>query len=90
MPQLLSVIGPLTSTMHGVVVSTILIPAAITSFFAGHVADRLGRRRAIALGAAIFGIGTTLEAATVALAMLLVGRVVTGVGQGLFLSTLVV
>jgi predicted MFS family arabinose efflux permease len=38
----------------------------------------------------IFGIGAALEAASVRLAMLFVGRVITGVGEGLFLSTLVV
>ena len=68
----------------------ILIPAAIASFFAGHLADKSGRPRGIAVGALIFGLGTAIECGAVHLAMLLVGRTITGIGQGLFLSTLVV
>ncbi|KAL9048285.1 MAG: hypothetical protein Q9162_007794, partial [Coniocarpon cinnabarinum] len=90
MPQFGSILQNTSSTLHGLVVSMILIPAAIASFFAGHLADRLGRPRGIAVGALIFAIGTTIETAAVRLAMLLVGRVITGIGQGLFLSTLVV
>ena len=68
----------------------ILIPAAVASFFTGHFADKTGRPKSIAVGALIFAFGTTIECATVKLAMLLIGRAVTGIGQGLFLSTLVV
>lgn len=44
----------------------------------------------MALGAAVFGVGAALEAGAVHLGMLFVGRLVTGVGEGLFLSTTVV
>lgn len=90
MPQFIASIGHLSATLHGLIVSSILLPAATASFFAGHLADRLGRVRGIAIGSVIFGIGAALEAASVRLAMLFVGRVITGVGEGLFLSTLVV
>lgn len=69
------------------VVSTILIPAAISSFFGGHLANKVGRLRGIALGALVFGIGASIEGSSVALGMLIAGRAVKGIGEGLFLST---
>lgn len=82
--------GSFSSTVHGILVSSILIPASLTSFFAGSVADKFGRVIAISCGGFIFCLGTALEAAAQDLAMLFVGRCITGVGEGLFLSTLVV
>ncbi|KAL8789316.1 MAG: hypothetical protein Q9213_001239 [Squamulea squamosa] len=90
MPSFLSQFGPLTATSHGLIVSSILIPAAISSFFAGRVADIFGRPKGIAFGALIFGFGAALEAGGVHLAMFVVGRVVEGTGEGLYLGTLVV
>jgi MFS family permease len=90
MPQFASSFGQLSSTIHGLVVSTILIPAAISSFFGGHLANSVGRIRGIAIGALIFGIGASIEASSCALGMLVAGRAVKGIGEGLFLSTCVV
>ncbi len=90
MPQFTQTFGPLSSTVHGLTVSMILIPAAISSFFGGHLANYLGRLKGIALGAAIFGLGGGVEASSVTLGMLLAGRAVKGIGEGLFLSTSVV
>lgn len=82
--------GSENSTIHGLIVSCILIPAALSSFFAGYVADRLGRPKGIAIGVFIFGIGAAIEAGAVALSMFIVGRIVEGLGEGLFLGNLVV
>ena len=90
MPQFAHTFGNLSSTVHGLVVSTILIPAAISSFFGGHLANSVGRPRAIATGAGIFGVGAAIECGSVKLAMLIVGRAIKGVGEGFFLSTVVV
>lgn len=90
MPQFRATFGPLSATVHGLVVSTILIPAAITSFFGGHVANSLGRLKTVAFGAAIFGLGAGIEAGSVKLGMLISGRAIKGIGEGLFLSTSVV
>ena len=90
MPQFAQTFGHLSSTLHGLVVSTILIPAAVSSFFGGHLANSVGRPRAIAIGAGIFGFGAAIECASVRLAMLIVGRAVKGIGEGFFLSTVVV
>lgn len=77
-------------TVHGLIVSSILIPAAISSFFAGCLADALGRPIGIAIGSFIFAIGTTLEATSVHVAMFVVGRIVEGFGEGLYLGNLIV
>jgi len=67
-----------------------LITAALTSLLGGHLANTVGRPRAIALGALVFGVGAAVECASVRLAMLIVGRAVKGAGEGCFLSTIVV
>lgn len=51
------------------------------------VGDRLGRRHTIALGGVIMCVGAVLQAAAVNYAMMLVARVVTGLGNGLLTST---
>lgn len=51
------------------------------------VGDRLGRRHTIALGGIIMCVGAVLQTAAVNYAMMLVARVVTGVGNGLLTST---
>ncbi|KAI9703028.1 MAG: hypothetical protein M1820_006019 [Bogoriella megaspora] len=83
-------IASTSSTIHGLVVSSILLPAALTSLFAGRLADALGRPRAVFIGSFVFGLGAALEAGAVHLAMFLVGRVISGAGEGLFLSVTVV
>lgn len=77
-------------TIHGLIVSSILIPAAISSFFAGRLADVLGRSRAIAIGSFIFAVGAALEAGSIHIAMFITGRIIEGIGEGLYLGTLVV
>ncbi|KAF2800231.1 general substrate transporter [Melanomma pulvis-pyrius CBS 109.77] len=83
-------VGNPSPTIHGLIVSSILIPAAISSFFAGKLADALGRPRGIAIGSFIFAVGAAIEAASVHIGMFIVGRVVEGIGEGLYLGTLVV
>lgn len=78
--------GSQNATIHGLIVSSILIPAALSSFFAGHLADKLGRPNGISIGVFIFGIGAAIEAAAVRLGMFIAGRVVEGLGEGLFLG----
>ncbi|KAJ5761141.1 hypothetical protein N7520_008297 [Penicillium odoratum] len=95
-----SVIGPVTvmesfieqfgkhsAAVHGILVSCILLCAALGSLFAGRLADRLGRPKAMAFGAAVFTVGIILEAAAVKLLMFAVGRVIEGLGYGLYFST---
>lgn len=90
MDSYVSQFGSQSATVHGLIVSSILIPAAVSSFFAGFLADKLGRSKGISIGALIFALGAALEAAAVHIAMFIVGRCVEGIGEGLYLGTLVV
>ncbi|CAD6448934.1 f0fdf6b1-29f2-4650-b445-73daea91c3f7 [Sclerotinia trifoliorum] len=90
MPQFYETFGTLSSTVHGLVVSTILIPAAFSSIFTGHLANALGRLAATAIGSFIFGIGAAIECSSFHLPQLFVGRAIKGLGEGFFLSTLTV
>lgn len=82
--------GSKSATIHGLIVSSILIPAALSSFFAGHLADKVGRAMGISIGTFIFGVGAAIEASAVQLGMFVGGRVIEGLGEGLFLGNLVV
>ena len=62
MKSFVSDFGTQSAIVHGLIVSSILIPAAVSSVFAGRVADVLGRKTTIAVGALIFGLGAALEA----------------------------
>jgi predicted MFS family arabinose efflux permease len=52
-----------------------------------YIGDKLGRRDTIALGAAVMIVGAILQTAAIDYAMMLVARVVTGLGNGLLTST---
>jgi MFS family permease len=79
--------GELAPSVHGILVSSILLCAAAGSLVAGRPADVLGRPRAIAAGAAVFLLGACLQAAAVHLAMFAAGRVVEGLGYGFYIGT---
>lgn len=82
--------GPISPTTRGVVVSSILLPGALAALVAGVLADRYGRKGLILSGAIFYGVGAAIECGSVTLAMFIVGRLIKGVGQGLFLSTVYV
>ena len=82
--------GVLSASLHGLAISSILLPATLASLFAGALSDSWGRTRTVAVGALVFSIGAALEAAAFSIGLLIAGRCVVGIGEGLFLSTLVV
>jgi sugar porter (SP) family MFS transporter len=82
--------GELSATVHGVVVSSILLTGAISALFAGILADRHGRVRIISVGSFIYGIGAAIECASGLLGVFILGRLIKGVGEGLFLSAIYV
>ncbi|TAQ89296.1 hypothetical protein B7494_g2383 [Chlorociboria aeruginascens] len=82
--------GHLSSTLHGLVISLLLLAATFVALIAGGVSDSIGRSRTIAIGGLIFTIGAGLEVGAVNLGMLIAGRLVVGAGEGMFLSALVV
>ena len=90
MPSFTDTFGPLSASLHGLVISSILLSATVASLFAGALSDSLGRSRAIAIGALVFAIGAALEAGAMTLGMLIAGRLTVGAGEGIFLSVIVV
>ena len=82
--------GELSPTLHGIIVSSVLLPGAVTALITGVLADRYGRTRIIATGSFVYGVGATLETSSMWLAMFIIGRLLKGVGEGLFLSTIYV
>lgn len=90
MDQFEATMGPISSTIRGVIVSSILPTGAFAALVAGILADRYGRKYLILSGAITYGIGAAIECASVVLGMFVFGRLVKGVGQGLFLSTVYV
>lgn len=90
MTSFVETFGEFSATVHGVIVSSILIGGVITSLISGILADRYGRTRMIGMGSLIFGIGATLETTSFHLATFIVGRFIKGLGEGIFLSTVYV
>lgn len=90
MDQFQVTMGPISSTIRGVIVSSILPTGAIAALMAGILADRYGRKHLILSGAIIYGVGAAIECAAMVLGMFIFGRLVKGIGQGLFLSTVYV
>lgn len=89
--------GKLSATVQGLFVSAILIPPAIISFGSGSIADRISRTHAISLGCAVYGTGSLIcllagikMSQASALAMVFVGRCISGAGEGIFLSAVTV
>lgn len=59
------------------------------AIIAGDVADFIGRRSTIIIGCLVFSIGGILETASTNLALMVVGRLVAGVGVG-YISAIVI
>jgi sugar porter (SP) family MFS transporter len=72
----------LSSLMAGVVTSIALAGAAAGAAFAGKLADRFGRRPILLATATVFVVGAIVSALAGSLAVLLVGRVLVGIGIG--------
>ncbi|KAL1720570.1 general substrate transporter [Schizophyllum commune] len=89
--------GKLSATVQGLFVSSILIPAAIISFGSGSIADRISRTHAVSLGCAVYGTGSLISllaglnmSQASSLAMVFIGRCISGAGEGIFLSAVTV
>ncbi|CAF9906603.1 MAG: hypothetical protein ALECFALPRED_002456 [Alectoria fallacina] len=87
MPSFIQTFGRFSATLHGVIVSSILVTGMLVSLLGGVLADRYGR---VALGSLVFGIGAAVETTSVKLAMFIIGRLIKGVGEGIFLMTVYV
>ncbi|KAF6825905.1 MFS sugar transporter [Colletotrichum plurivorum] len=79
--------GSFPPTVHGAIVSSMLVTGTFSALVAGVLADQHGRVSVISAGAAIYALGAALECGAVHLAMFVAGRAVKGAGTGLFVST---
>ncbi|PHH78690.1 hypothetical protein CDD82_2913 [Ophiocordyceps australis] len=72
----------------GTMVAILEIGALIASLVVGRVGDIIGRRKTIFYGSCIFFIGGALQTGAVTMTMMMVGRIIAGLGVGM-LSTIV-
>ncbi|WP_222915975.1 sugar porter family MFS transporter [Natrinema sp. SYSU A 869] len=70
------------SLIEGIIVSGAMIGAIIGAALGGRLADRLGRRRLILVGAVVFFVGSFIMAIAPTVEVLIVGRIVDGIGVG--------
>lgn len=75
------------STIQGISVASYNVGCFFGAISCIWIGDRLGRRKTIFLGSAIMVIGATLQCTSFSLAQFIVGRLVTGFGNGLNTST---
>lgn len=90
MKQFAITFGDLSATVRGITVSMILLTGIIPSLLAGQLADKYGRLRIISPGAALFALGGLLQTTSFSLGQFILGRAVSGVGQGIFLGNIAV
>ncbi|WP_436346193.1 sugar porter family MFS transporter [Natronorubrum sp. FCH18a] len=70
------------SYVEGIIVSGAMIGAIIGAALGGRLADRLGRRRLILVGAVVFFVGSLIMAIAPTVEVLILGRIVDGIGVG--------
>lgn len=90
MPQWTSTMGNLSPSLVGFTVSLIMLTGAMPAVFAGNLADRFGRVKTIMGGGILFGLGALIQGSAMSLAQFLVGRALSGLGQGVYLSIVAV
>ncbi|KAJ7506621.1 general substrate transporter [Mycena galericulata] len=90
MPQFEKQFGSLSATVQGLLVSSIIATAALSSVGSGALSDRISRTYTISLGAFVFSVGCAIACSAKALPQLFIGRCITGFGQGLYISSITV
>ncbi|KAK6439873.1 hypothetical protein LTR95_003905 [Oleoguttula sp. CCFEE 5521] len=88
MPQFVEVMGPQPPTIIGLTISMILFGGALSSPFAGQLANKYGHPRIITAGAAAFALGSVLQASASSLGQFIAGRLVAGLAEGIYLGLL--
>lgn len=68
--------------LQGTVVSGAMVGAIVGAAFGGRLADRIGRRRLILLGAVLFFVGSFIMAVAPTVEILILGRLLDGIGIG--------
>ncbi|KAJ4347826.1 Ribulose bisphosphate carboxylase large chain [Didymosphaeria variabile] len=77
-----------TAAELGTMVAILEVGAFISSLLVGRIGDMLGRRRTIMWGSIIFVVGGALQTTATGMPMMLLGRIIAGLGVGT-LSTIV-
>ncbi|MDM5336395.1 sugar porter family MFS transporter [Fictibacillus enclensis] len=80
----------LSPSMSGWVVSSLLVGAAIGTAAGGYLSDRFGRKKILILSGILFGIGTVGSALPNSVSLLVLTRILGGIGVGMsvFISPL--
>jgi SP family galactose:H+ symporter-like MFS transporter len=73
----------LSNLLIGIVVSAVLIGAVMGAAAGGYLADKVGRRSMILVAALIFTVGAVGTAFTPNVGLLIVGRIIVGLGIGI-------
>lgn len=73
----------LSTFEQGLAVSSVLVGAAVTAITGGSLSDRFGRRKMLLITSVIFMAGAVVCSAAGSIQVLVVGRVILGVGIGL-------
>ncbi|KAI8884489.1 general substrate transporter [Backusella circina FSU 941] len=77
-----------SSALMGAIVALYEIGCMIGALATGRIGDLLGRRKTIRLGCVILCIGAILQTAAVDCPMMIVARIITGVGNGMNTATI--
>lgn len=80
--------GPMADNVTGAIVSSFTAGAILGTVAVSFLSDRFGRRGAIFVGAAFACVGGALQGGAAAVAMMIAGRAVAGVGIGLLSPTI--
>ncbi|KAF1354744.1 sugar transporter STL1 [Delphinella strobiligena] len=76
-----------TSTIQGISIASYNLGCFVGAIATIWLGDWLGRRKMIFMGSAIMVVGATLQCSAFSLAQLIVGRIITGFGNGMNTST---
>ncbi|KAK5031231.1 hypothetical protein LTS07_004966 [Exophiala sideris] len=74
--------------LQGFTVASYNIGCWAGSLLTMFIGDRFGRKRTIIIGASVLAVGTVIQCSSYSLAQLIVGRIITGTGNGIITSTI--
>ncbi|KAM3441911.1 hypothetical protein MY4824_001325 [Beauveria thailandica] len=87
-PYFIDYFGHPSKAAVGTMVAILEIGAFISSLIVGRLGDVIGRRQTILYGSCIFFVGGALQTLATTMAMMMLGRIIAGLGVGM-LSTIV-
>lgn len=76
-----------TATRQGITVASYNLGCFIGAIMAIFLGNRLGRRKMIFAGSAVMIVGATLQCSSFQLPQFIIGRIITGIGNGINTST---